>query len=69
MCNYLCNFIKTGDPNGDDHDGVPMPAWSPAAGGGAINAMWFRDDGPACIADAPDPMTAVVTEVFLESQP
>ena len=69
MCNYLCNFIKTGDPNGADHDGVPMPAWSPAVGGGAINAMWFRDDGPACIADAPDPMTAVVTEVFLESQP
>ena len=27
MCNYLCNFIKTGDPNGPDADGTPMPLW------------------------------------------
>lgn len=29
MCNYWANFIKTGDPNGPDCDGAPMPAWSP----------------------------------------
>ena len=68
MCNYLCNFIKSGDPNGVDHDGVPMPVWSPASGGGAINAMWFRDSGAECFADAPDPMTAVVTDVYTETQ-
>ena len=27
MCNYWCNFIKTGDPNGPDADGTPMPCW------------------------------------------
>lgn len=29
MCNYWSNFIKTGDPNGNDTDGVPMPKWMP----------------------------------------
>jgi len=28
MCNYWTNFIKTGDPNGLDHDGTPMPTWT-----------------------------------------
>lgn len=27
MCNYWVNFIKTGDPNGADADGRPMPVW------------------------------------------
>lgn len=29
MCNYWCNFIKNGDPNGQDADGTDMPYWSP----------------------------------------
>ncbi len=29
MCNYWANFIKTGDPNGADADGSPMPEWLP----------------------------------------
>lgn len=29
MCNYWVNFIKTGDPNGADADGTPMPQWKP----------------------------------------
>ena len=29
MCNYWCNFIKTGDPNGNDIDGTPMERWEP----------------------------------------
>ena len=27
MCNYWTNFAKTGDPNGNDADGTPMPKW------------------------------------------
>lgn len=27
MCNYFTNFIKTGNPNGNDQDGKPMPKW------------------------------------------
>lgn len=29
MCNYWCNFVKTGDPNGNDADGSRMPEWMP----------------------------------------
>ncbi|MDD6679479.1 MAG: carboxylesterase family protein [Firmicutes bacterium] len=29
MCNYWTNFAKTGDPNGPDQDGTPMPVWEP----------------------------------------
>lgn len=29
MCNYWCNFVKNGDPNGQDADGTEMPYWSP----------------------------------------
>ena len=29
MCNYWANFIKTGNPNGNDADGTPMPEWKP----------------------------------------
>lgn len=29
MCNYWSNFVKTGDPNGNDADGTPMPLWLP----------------------------------------
>lgn len=27
MCNYWANFIKTGNPNGIDADGTPLPEW------------------------------------------
>ena len=27
MCNYWTNFAKTGDPNGLDQNGTPMPRW------------------------------------------
>lgn len=29
MCNYWCNFISSGDPNGKDTDGTPLPQWDP----------------------------------------
>jgi len=29
MCNYWANFMRTGDPNGPDADGKPMPQWEP----------------------------------------
>ena len=29
MCNYWTNFARSGDPNGLDADGTPMPEWQP----------------------------------------
>ncbi len=42
MCNYLCNFIKSGDPNGNDADGTDMPAWLPYAE--CESPMYFNED-------------------------
>ncbi|MCR4940668.1 MAG: carboxylesterase family protein [Treponemataceae bacterium] len=28
MCNYLCNFVKTGNPNGIDYETRRLPSWS-----------------------------------------
>jgi len=27
MCDYFCNFVKTGDPNGKDLNGEKLPGW------------------------------------------
>ena len=27
MCDYFCNFIRTGDPNGEDQFGEKLPRW------------------------------------------
>ena len=66
MCNYLCNFIRSGDPNGDDHDGVPMPEWKPMLGEDTM-AMWFRDSGPECIPDNPVGIVGLSADAFYET--
>lgn len=42
MCNYWTNFIKTGDPNGIDSTGEPMPEWKPYSKA-EPNKMLFTD--------------------------
>ena len=45
ICNYLTNFIKTGDPNGNDADGTPMPEWIPYTKENKAG-MEFTPNGP-----------------------
>ena len=51
MCNYWANFFKSGNPNGPDNDGTPMPEWKEFTAD-TPNMMWFND---ACepIVDEP----------------
>ena len=44
MANYLVNFVKTGDPNGCDADGTPMPEWQPFDGETPVE-MRFTAEG------------------------
>ena len=44
MCNYVTNFIQSGNPNGPDNDGTPMPEWLPYRTD-AQNEMHFTKDG------------------------
>ena len=52
MCNYLANFIRSGDPNGADDDGTPMPTWTPLTTA-TPNAMFFDEKGPHMETDGP----------------
>jgi para-nitrobenzyl esterase len=42
MCNYWSNFIRSGDPNGQDADGEDMPEWKPYTEA-EPNRIWFGD--------------------------
>ncbi len=42
MCNYFANFARTGDPNGPDADGMPMPGWEDYGSSG-YHCMQFHD--------------------------
>ena len=44
MANYLTNFIKNGDPNGEDCTGAVMPRWMPYTHR-TPNGMYFTQDG------------------------
>jgi len=50
MCNYWTNFAKTGDPNGVDNDGTPMPEWKAIDENNASPIYFgdtaFMDDSP-----------------------
>lgn len=46
MCNYWANFVRTGDPNGPDADGTPMPEWLPYNSKEPCE-MTFTGDGPS----------------------
>jgi len=43
MCNYWTNFAKTGNPNGLDNDGSPMPEWKPVHGDDR-QCIYFGDE-------------------------
>ena len=66
MCNYLCDFIRSGDPNGTDHDGLPLPEWKPMSDGNAM-AMYFRDPGPVCVDDSPKGMVRLTADALYDS--
>jgi Carboxylesterase type B len=42
MCNYWANFIRSGDPNGQDADGEDLPLWKPYTEE-EPNRIWFGD--------------------------
>lgn len=65
MCNYWANFIKTGDPNGKDVDGKPMPQWQPYTGEEPCQ-MRFTSQGPAPRREEETAFQAFLMEVMRE---
>ena len=57
MCNYWTNFARTGDPNGPDHNGSPMPLWPPCTAENGESVM-LLDDAPHAICPETDALFA-----------
>ncbi len=43
MCDYFCNFIRTGDPNGKDLNGETLPRWEAWSEDAPCTMMFLRD--------------------------
>jgi len=61
MCSYWANFIKSGDPNGPDVDGTPMPAWLPYTQETPCE-MIFSKEGAVVNTDAESPFKLFLME-------
>ena len=61
MCDYLCNFIKKGNPNGTGTGGEQLPEWKPytkECAGGIV----FSTDGIKTMDGKEDPFTKFIME-------
>lgn len=63
MCNYVSNFIKTGNPNGNDADGTPMPLWKPYRE--CKGQMHYGDVCSQLDDGSVKPVTKFLTEFYL----
>jgi para-nitrobenzyl esterase len=68
MCNFWSNFIKTGDPNGNDHTGEPMPEWKPYTKENP-NKMLFTDVPHPTVCQPSSIMSFLVRDYIKRSRP
>ena len=62
MCNYWTNFMKTGNPNGEDADGTMMPKWE-SYKKDAKNEMLFVSEGAVAAVEDNEFMQFMVKKV------
>ena len=56
MCTYWTNFVKTGNPNGSDSNGAPLPKWNPYTPESPYT-MLFKSPDPTPISTPESPYT------------
>ena len=65
ICDYFCNFIRSGDPNGKDLNGEKLPEWLPWSGENPC-AMRYTGEG-ACPETGPmPPLKQFLSERIME---
>lgn len=65
MCDYFCNFIRTGDPNGKDLCGQALPRWE-AWSEEKPCTMMFLKDGAAPSAEPLSPFKRFISGRIME---
>ncbi len=63
MCDYWVNFIRTGDPNGQDSIGAQLPEWAPCTPD-APNGVLFADQAETITEQPGELMQFVVQQYF-----
>lgn len=63
MCNYWVNFIRSGDPNGQDSTGEELPRWEPYSSGDPYG-MLFADRAEFSREQPNEVMTFLVQHYF-----
>ena len=66
MCNYLANFIKSGDPNGADADGSAMPTWTVLTPDTPY-AMSFTEKGSVLENHGPSEVIDFISDYYIEN--
>ena len=65
MCDYFCNFIRTGDPNGKDLNGEKLPKWD-AWSDKTPCTMRFTANGAEPKTEALPPLKAFLQERIMD---
>ena len=65
MCDYFCNFIKAGDPNGKNLNGENLPRWESWTEGTPCT-MHFLRDGAKPVTELLPPLKAFLSDRIME---
>ena len=65
MCDYFCNFIRTGNPNGKDLNGEALPAWEPWSEQEPCT-MQFLGSGAAPVTESLPPFKQFISDRIME---
>ncbi|MBR3334141.1 MAG: carboxylesterase family protein [Clostridia bacterium] len=65
MCDYFCNFIRTGDPNGKDLCDLALPRWEAWSDENPCT-MKFLKDGAAPSAEPLNPFKAFIRDRIMD---
>jgi para-nitrobenzyl esterase len=65
MCDYLCNFIKNGDPNGKDLNGETLPRWEPWTEESPCTMRFLRD-GAEPVTEPLPPLKQFLSDRIME---
>ena len=63
MCDYWCNFIRTGDPNGTDSQGESLPLWPALNPADPVRMRFARTAAPQRCPESP--LIAFLLEQYL----
>jgi para-nitrobenzyl esterase len=65
MCDYFCNFIRSGDPNGKDLGGETLPEWK-AWSAEKPCTMYFLKEGAVPSSEPLSPFMQFLSDRIME---